>query len=131
MTTIIYKIKGGFGINTAFRKDGTDVTVKVGERLCGTLKIGEMRAEVVDGAARMNLSSLPDGVYTPVFSLDSREIRLEAIRKMGEKLTRYTSDRNLTVNMLERIDRLEANVASLECLVAELDKRVRGNGIFE
>ena len=130
MTTIIYKIHGNFGVNTLFKRDSTELTVKLLGIREGALKIGDISAEVKVGSATLSLSSLPDGVYTPILYTDSGEIRLEAIRKLGEKLSRYPTDRNLTVNLLERIERLEDSVATLECLVAELDKRVRGNGIF-
>ena len=130
MTTVIYRIKGNFGVSTTFKRGDSELCVKLGAGRRGTLKIGEVSAEVKGGCATLCLSPLPDGIYTPVFSTDSGEVRLEAIRKLGEKLTRHPTDRNLTVNMLDRIERLEECVSSLECLVAELDKRVRGNGIF-
>ena len=129
MTTIIYKISGGFGAITDFKRADTVADIFVGKE-SGTVKIGDVSAEVTDGRVTVALSSLPDGIYSPILFTKSGQIRLESIRKLGEKLTRGGTDRNLTMNMLRRIEELESGFTELASKVADLDKKVLGNGIF-
>jgi hypothetical protein len=129
MTRISYKISGSFGAISELIQGDSTVTVSV-TGASGTLKIGDTSAAIKGGKAMLSLSHLPDGIYSPKLYTKSGEIQLESIRKLGEKVTRCGTDRNLTMNMLCRIEQLESTCDGLCTRLTELDKRVRGNGIF-
>lgn len=131
MTTIIYKIISDFGECRAFTAgDGPRLGIRTEGANDGIISIGNISARTKDGVCTLNLSSLPDGDYAPLFVSGGRTIRFEKIRKLGEKLTRPPLDFELMTRILMRLEALELRFGELDDSMKKLAEDIHGHAIF-
>ena len=118
MTSIVYNIIANFGECAEFIGDGsTNVRVEIKGLDGGSIVIGDRAARLPGGIAHLDLSSLPDGEYTPAVFATSKRIPLEKIKIRDGRLSRVVIDQNL-------IERLLLRVRELECDRDELSRRL-------
>ena len=110
---IILKEICGAGLN--------EVLIEADDFSDGFLRIGDERAGVVCGVARFNLSSLNDGLYTPIYTSGSRSLLCSPfIKRQGVILRPIPDGRDISrlelliSNLTERISVLEAETESLK-----------------
>lgn len=115
MTSIIYKIIANFGECVDFIGDGSgNLRVEVVGLGEGTMVIGSVAARLSAGIAHLDLSSLPDGEYTPILFSGSKKTSLEKIKLFGGRITRVTLDPEVIERLLHRVRELE----EAQCILA-------------
>ncbi len=130
MTTILYKIVGGFGECRDFSgDDGALLRVKIDGSDGGIVTVGGISKRVTKGEARLNLSSLSDGDYSPSYVTEGGLIQLERIRKCGNKLTRPPIDAALVARLLLRTEALENECEGLKRRLCVCESAI-GGGLF-
>lgn len=105
---------------------GDALTILLPTSLEGSLRIGKYVKTLEMGAARVNLSKIPDGNYTPTLTYRGGEAALTPIRI--SKGTVRAAERTLTdlvreecelLNLTEGIHTLEGRIRRLERAVGE------------
>ena len=118
MTKITFFINNGEGEIRSFRPGVASICeIKVEGVNTGIISFGPKSARLKDGVARIALSPLPDGDYTPRLSVEGKQIYLSEIRKSGNKITRPQVKP-------EFIDKLYLRVYEVEKKNEELEKRL-------
>ena len=131
MTVITYKCISGFGECRAIIGEGAEVVRIIVEGIDGgIISVGTLSARLRRGAARINLSALPDGEYSPILYTNDGKIQLERIRKEGKKLTRPPVDTDLVARLLYRVEALESEVAELKGRTDKNELAISGHSIF-
>ena len=131
MTSIIYKIIADFGECRDFIGDGSSyIRIKVDGADYGHIVIGNIGVPLKCGIARISLSSLPDGEYSPYLFTEGRRIQLERIRKSGDKLSRPSLDAELLARLLIRLEALEGEVKSLNKRTEKTEAMVNPRPLF-
>ena len=125
MTKIVYFIKGDEGEIVSFTP-GTAEVVEV--RLEGVdegiISFGPKSARLKGGIARIALSVLPDGDYTPRVSTSGSHIYLAQIRKTGNKVTRPQVKPELLDKLYLRVYDLEKENEVLKRRLESLEGKV-------
>ena len=131
MTTIIYKLVDGFGECRSLDGQGCDnVKLVIGGAEGGVFTVGDKTMRFNKDTVRIDLSSLPEGEYTPTLSCGGKVYPLERIRKRGNILSRCPIDIELLSRSLLRLEGCEIKIRELESTIAELLPLIKGNPIF-
>lgn len=131
MTTIIYKLVKDFGECRSTAGQGCEsVKLIINGADGGLFSIGNKSMRFLGETVRIDLSTLPDGEYTPMLSVDGRVYPLERLKKRGNIITRAPIDIELFSRMLLRLEAAEERLIKLEDALDELTTLVRGNPIF-
>jgi len=111
--SIILKEISGAGLN--------EVVIEAANLQNGYLCIGDERASIMGGIARLNLSSINDGLYTPVYTSGSRSLLCSPFIKRQGVILRPVPDGKdisrlelLISGLTERISKLEEELSSLK-----------------
>lgn len=98
-----------------------EVIIELCDLPSGFIRIGDERFEVKSGVARMNLCSLTDGLYTPIYTVGSRSLVCSPfIKRQGVILRPIPDGRDISrlelliSNLEERICSLEGELSALK-----------------
>lgn len=125
MTKIIYFVKDGEAEMRSFRPGGAELCeirlLGVDE---GIISFGPKSARIKGGVARIALSPLLDGDYTPRITSGGSQIYLPEVRKMGNKLTRPPVKPEILDRLYLRVSELERESEEFKDRLASLEKKV-------
>ena len=131
MTSIIYRIVADFGECADFIGDGsTNVRIQVCGIGTGTLVIGSVAARLSSGIAHLDISSLPDGEYTPILFSGSKRTNLEKIKLRNGHISRLTLDPELIERLLNRVRELEDEQCSINARLEVCEMAIHPKTLF-
>ena len=131
MTSLFYKIVANFGeCRRTVGNDAARVRLHIEGCDQGYVSVGSISAPIKEGVARLNLSVLADGEYSPTLHLPVGTVRLESIVKRGASVERTSCDAEMTRRLSLRLEALEERLAGLEQTCAEHELAIRGDAIF-
>ena len=109
---------------------GRDAEIIFPRGVSGDVRVGTRTFPIVSGRARLKMSSLADGIYTPVLLRGEEETALSPLKKEGNRVTNpgYTPD-----ELCEKFDELRRTRSTLRELTEkcnQLEEYILGKGIF-
>ena len=138
MTKIIYKKRynalpdeeGAIILKEVSGVGSGDVEIHLDELPSGYITVYDITARVKGGVARLDLSTLPDGLYTPIFVTGSRALLCSPIIKRNDIIIRPLPDGSDISRLELLISRAEEKISILESDVSRL-KALTERGTFE
>ena len=125
MTVIRLK---AFGVLAAVREVrhtvGEGLKIEMEAPVCGILRLGELRARMVDGTALVEASRLPDGDFLPVLVTDGGEIALPKLSVAGGEAQLVAVSVDDFHRLMLRTCELGARVSELEAYVRRIDGQI-------
>ena len=132
MTTILYKIKSDVGqCEKIHANDAVTVRIQIDGADDGAVSVGGVSARLKRGVARLSLSTLPDGDYTPLLHRDSETVPIEGIRKWAGRITLAENDPNMKRQQRMRLDSIESKLSELEERVLRLEEISAPHTLFK
>ena len=132
MTSLFYKIVAGYGECRKFSAGGT-TGVRIHVEGCGSgfISVGGISREISDGVAHLDISSLPDGEYSPILHKGGEMIRLEPIRKAGDSVSLPPPGRELIRSLSDRIFLLEAGLSETDAMTRRHERAIAGDPLLD
>ena len=106
---------------------GTDeVSIELQDLPSGYIRIGDLRVKTASGRTKLNLSSLKDGLHTPIYTVGTHSFLCSPFIKRQGALTRPLPDGGDISRLESLISEQSERITALEGELCEL-KRSVGN----
>ncbi len=106
-----------------------EVEISLTEMPAGYVTVYDLTAKTVGGIARLDLSSLPDGLYTPIFVTGSRALLCSPIIKRHDVIIRPLPDGSDISRLELLISRQEEKIATLERELSRIRTLTEGKSL--
>ena len=131
MTLIHVDIYGNEGEITSLIDDASGSAEFIfNEKPDAFLVFSAVSAPIHDGKCRLDISSIPDGEYTPRVITESESIPLTPVIKAQKHLRVASCDDTYIRALSQKLRALEKRSAAAEERIEELYKKVYGTSLF-
>lgn len=124
MKTIVYGKRNGIYECIKITEDSDESTrVVFEEPIDGKLVLGKYLFTVVSGICDADISSLPDGEYSPILFLGEKPSRLEELRVFCGRVSRRLVDDEYIRRLSGVCEELSKRILSLEKITASISDK--------